>query len=55
MEEWSNFACLGYTIKVLESLDYSEEEIKKIINRMKYYFDMKTIEEAKKIYTNSPY
>jgi len=55
MEMWSNYACLGYTIKALESLGYSEEEIGKIKGRMMYYFDMKTLDEAKEIYMNSYY
>lgn len=55
MIEWSNNACLGYVIKALEELEYSEEEIKKIIGEMKYSFDMKTIEEAEKIYCKSIY
>lgn len=53
--EWSNNACLGYVIKGLESLNYGEEEIKKIVRAVAGTFDMTSIPEAEKIYINSPY
>lgn len=49
-EEWSNYACMGYVIKAMESLDMDEEEIQKVVNRMRYWFDMKMIQEADEIY-----
>lgn len=53
--EWSNNACLGYAIKGLENLDYSEDEIKKIVRAIYLAFDMTSVPEAKKIYENSSY
>lgn len=54
-EEWNNYACLGYLIKAMESLEIDEKEIQKVVNKMKYWFDMKTIQEADEIYRNSRY
>lgn len=53
--EWSNHACLGYAIKGLENLNYSPEEIKKIVRSISLTFDMTSVPEAKKIYETSPY
>lgn len=53
--EWSNNACLGYVVKGLENLNYSPEEIKKIVRAISLTFDMTSVPEAKKIYQNSPY
>lgn len=55
MENWSNNACLGYVIKSLENLEYSEEEIKKVTGEMNYLFDTKTVTEAADIYCNSTF
>lgn len=53
--EWSNYACLGYAIKGLENLQYSPDEIKKIIRAIESTFDMTAVPEAEKVYTKSPY
>ena len=53
--EWSNNACLGYAIKGLENLNYSEAEIEKIVRAVYATFDMTSVADAKKIYENSPY
>lgn len=39
----------------MESLEIDEKEIQKVVNKMKYWFDMKTIQEADEIYRNSRY
>lgn len=53
--EWSNYACFGYTIKSMQTLGFTDEQIKSVINEMHYTMDMKTVDEAKEIYTKSDY
>lgn len=51
-EEWSNQACLGYVIMAAEKLDYSKEEIEKLVRKMQLIFDFKTVNEAREKYIN---
>lgn len=53
--EWDNYACLGYTVKGLEELSYSSEEIKKIVRAIYSQFDMTSVSEANKVYCESDY
>ena len=52
---WSNSACLGYVIKAARSLTLSEDQIKKLVWEINSIFSMMSIEDAKKIYMDSPY
>jgi len=53
--EWSNQAALGYAILAAKELNYNHDEIKKLIGAIYYQFDMKTVDEAKKIYREADY
>jgi len=55
MEEWSNYSCLGYVIKSMQDLNFKDDEIKAVVSKMKYNFDMKTLKEASSIYCDSNY
>lgn len=54
-DDWSNNACLGYAILGAKRLGYSEEQTKKLIRAIYSVFDETSIEEARKVYENSPY
>lgn len=53
--EWSNNACLGYAIFGAQKLGYSEEQIQQLVRSIYSEFDLKTVEEAKEVYSQSPY
>lgn len=53
--EWSNYACLGYAIAGAKKLGYDDKKISELVREMLWQFDMKTVEEAKEIYTDSEY
>ena len=53
--EWSNDACRGYAIKAMEDCNFSEEEIRNVVNSMDELFDLLTVGEAATIYNNRPY
>ena len=55
MEEWSNNACLGYAILGAKKLGYSEEQIEALVRAIYSGFDWVSIEEAKEVYSKSPY
>jgi hypothetical protein len=52
---WSNGGCLGYAIRALEALEYRPEEIRRIIDSMKFQFERYTVKEADKHYCDSVY
>lgn len=52
---WSNGACLGYVIAALENLDYSPDEIRRIVRSTKNAFDWTSVDEAEKHYNHSQY
>lgn len=54
-ERWSNEACRGYVIWVMENCDFKPEDIKRVVSELYYVFDMRSIEEAEQHYQNSPY
>lgn len=54
-DPWSNNACLGYTIKALEELNYTPEDVEKIVQGMKDGFECTSVEEADKRYRYSEY
>lgn len=53
--EWDNYACLGYAIKGLERLEYSPEEIKKVIQAIYAEFDTTSVPVANEHYRKSDY
>lgn len=53
--EWSNRAALGYAVLAAKELNYSHDEIKKLIGAIYYQFDMKTVAEAERFYGESDY
>lgn len=52
---WSNYAALGYTILACKDLGYTDEQIEDLVRGINRNFDMKTVDEAKKVYTDSSY
>lgn len=55
MEQWSNYAALGYLIDAAERKGFSKEEIQKLVRGMQGAFDELTIAEAEKVYLQSDY
>ena len=53
--EWSNRAALGYAVLAAKELNYNHDDIKKLISAIYYQFDMKTVDEAEKIYGEIDY
>lgn len=49
---WTNEACRGYVIKVLERMEKSKEEIEKVISNLNASFDEISIEEAEQAWRN---
>ena len=49
-ENWSNDACMGYTLAALKSLSFNEKDIKKILVEMVKQFDILSVEDAAEIY-----
>lgn len=54
-ELWSNGACRGYVIYVMENCGFSTEDIRRVVGELHYVFDIKTLQEAEEHYQNSPY
>lgn len=52
---WSNNACLGYAILGAQKLGYSEGQVKDLIRAVYGQFDLKSVEEARTVYEQSPY
>ena len=50
--DYDNNACKGYIIRALEDLEYSREQIKEVLNNLRFQFDELTIQEAKHIWIN---
>jgi len=53
--QWDNATCLGYVISTLENLDYSYEEIWRIVAEMKELFDWVSLDDARVHYCESSY
>jgi hypothetical protein len=53
--DWSNNACLGYAILGAQALGLSEVQTKQFVRAIYREFDFKTVEEAQKVYEQSPY
>ncbi|MEK5105117.1 DUF2239 family protein [Cytobacillus sp. FSL M8-0252] len=53
--EWSNNASLGYAILGAKNLGYTDKQIEELVRAIYREFDMKTLDEAKKVYNQSPY
>ncbi|WP_179015982.1 hypothetical protein [Paenibacillus sp. 79R4] len=54
-ELWSNNACLGYAIIAAKNLEYTEDQIKRLIRTMYSEFDFVSVEEARNTYNKSNY
>lgn len=54
-EIWKNNSCLGYTIEALKNLNFSDESISMVVNKMRYCFEEITTDEADQIYCSSKY
>lgn len=48
-------ATLGYIIDALRSMGYEPDEIRAIVGQVRAGMDFRTVEEAERIYTASPY
>ncbi len=55
MDDWSNNACLGYAIQAMANLRYTREQIQQVVDEMRSQFDVKSIEQADRIYCKSEY
>ena len=49
---YDNNACQGYIIRALQDLKYSREQIKEVLNNLRFQFDELTSQEAKHIWIN---
>lgn len=49
-ENWSNDACLGYTLAALKNLSFNQQDTKKILIEMVRQFDILSVEDAAEIY-----
>lgn len=45
-----NYECMGYVIKSMSELEYSREDIEKMLYELKHHFDRTTEFEAGKVY-----
>jgi len=54
-EDWNNNSCLGYAIRAAEDLKMDFDTIQKLVRAVKNQFDILTIEQAAKVYWESPY
>lgn len=54
-DTWSNNACLGYAILGAKKLGFNDKEIEGLVRAIYYCFDEVSVEEAKKVYEESPY
>ncbi len=48
----TNEAVKGYVILAMKNLGFKKEDIEKVIDELHYTFDIKTVEEAEKVYNN---
>ncbi len=51
-DQWSNAACIGYVILACKRLDYSTEEISRLLEMLNTMFSIFTVEEAEEEYRN---
>ena len=49
-ENWSNDACMGYTLAALKNLSFNQQDTKKILIEMVRQFDILSVEDAAEIY-----
>ena len=49
-DQWSNAACMGYVTKACKRLDYSAEEISRLLEMLKTVFSNFTVEDAEEEY-----
>lgn len=48
---WSNAAAKGYAIRAAQDIGLTEQQIKELLNALRYAFDVMTVEEAEQVYT----
>lgn len=53
MKKGDNIQAKGYVLKALKELNYSKEDIDKIMRELNYSFDMMTEYEAEEFYNNN--
>lgn len=46
---------MGYVIEAMQNLHFEPDEIRDVTAEMRALFDWHTLDEANKIYCNSPY
>lgn len=46
---WSNYACKGYCVTAMKNAGLDPEQMKKVLQGLRWAFDEKTIEEAEQI------
>lgn len=54
-DEWSNGACLGYVIYAMENCGFKCKDIKRVVDELHWFFDVKSVQEAEEHYRQSPY
>lgn len=54
-EPWSNNTCRGYIIYAMENCGFAPEDIRRVVQELRYVFDFKSLDEAKKHYENGTY
>lgn len=53
--DWSNGACRGYVIYVMENCGFKSADIERVVGELHDVFDFKTLDEAEEHYQKSPY
>lgn len=54
-DEWSNGACRGYVIYAMENCGFKSKDIKRVVDELHWFFDVKSVQEADEHYCQSPY
>lgn len=52
---WSNGACRGYVIYAMENCGFKCKDIKRVVDELHWFFDVKSVQEAEEHYCQSPY
>lgn len=53
--DWSNNACMGYVIKAMKHLEFKDDDIQTVVDRLKREFDSISVDDAKKVYEISKF
>ena len=54
-QPWSEGACKGYVIRAMENCGFSPDEIRRIVEELRYVLDMWGLAEAQRYYESGPY